>query len=285
MKIVSWDVGIKNLAYCLIESTDDKEKPYIIHEWNVINIIDEDLSCCYESCENKTIKTFCSFMGEHKYFCKEHKTYHKVILNKWNKIKEDIIGENGLCITCNKKSKWLFNNNKYCTIHKNSLVKKFDKEIDEKKYAVSKIKSVSVDDTKLALINKLDQNLHLLDVDEVCIENQPSFKNPRMKSISDTIYTWFLIRGKVDRNIKNIHFISPSNKLKITGKEVEINKEIKESTNKYKTTKQLSIKHCKEILKYNQDYIDKIDNYSKADDLCDTCLQGIYFFNNYKKYI
>ena len=35
MKILSIDVGIKNLAFCILENLDNK---YIIKEWDVINL-------------------------------------------------------------------------------------------------------------------------------------------------------------------------------------------------------------------------------------------------------
>ena len=40
MKIVSWDVGIKNLAYCIMEKKDDTNTPYKIYNWGNINIIE-----------------------------------------------------------------------------------------------------------------------------------------------------------------------------------------------------------------------------------------------------
>jgi hypothetical protein len=281
MRIVSIDVGIKNLAYCIIEKSAE-EIPYIIHEWDIINILGDE-SCSY--CDNENIKITCKFMDKKINFCKEHKNNHKKLLLDWDKIKENINEcVDNSCLVCNKKSKWLLNNNYYCTIHKNSIIKKNDKELVATKFKAKKVKSINADDLKLLLIQILDNNKQLLDVDHVCIENQPSFKNPKMKGISDTIYTWFLIRGKIDKNITGIHFISPSNKLKIPKYEEEINKEINESKNKYKTTKELSIKHCYRMLKDNQEYTKKLDDSKKIDDLCDTWLQGIYFFNNIKKY-
>ena len=42
MKILSFDVGIKNLAFCLIDTTENNK----IIDWGVINLIeDEDLKC------------------------------------------------------------------------------------------------------------------------------------------------------------------------------------------------------------------------------------------------
>lgn len=284
MKIASWDIGIKNLAYCIIENTDVSNNPYIIHKLDVINII-EDNKCSWCDCSSNIIKTTCSYLGEKKLLCKYHKSYHNVLSSKWENIKQSIseCNKNDLCCICQKNAKFTLNNVFYCTAHKTKILKKWDNDIELKKFNSAKVKNTSVIDLKLNLVNKLDNIKELLDVDEVCIENQPAFKNPRMKAIADTLYTWFVIRGMVDnKTIKKINFISPSNKLKIEDKEDEINEEIKNSTNKYKTTKKLSIQHCKEILKYNQDYIKMIETFPKQDDCCDTIMMAIYYFKNKK---
>ena len=284
MKIASWDSGIKNLAYCIIENTDVSTNPYIIHKLDIINII-EDNKCSWCDCSCNIIKTTCSYLGEKKLFCKHHKSYHNVLSSKWENIKESMseCNKNDVCSICQKNAKFTLNNVFYCTAHKTKILKKWDNDIELKKFNSAKVKNTSVIDLKLNLVNKLDNIKELLDVDEVCIENQPAFKNPRMKAISDTLYTWFVIRGMVDnKTIKKINFISPSNKLKIEDKEDEINEEIENSTNKYKTTKKLSIQHCKEILKYNQDYIKMIEAFPKQDDCCDTIMMAIYYFKNKK---
>jgi hypothetical protein len=173
--------------------------------------------------------------------------------------------------------------------YKTSSIKKWDKEIKNKTFTTSKVKSIPVEQLKLNLFLKLDAIPELLDVDDVCIENQPSFKNPRMKAIADSLFSWFLIRGKIDKNnkglksINKISFMSPSNKLKIDDHKDDIDKEISESSNKYKTTKNLSIEHCKQILNYEPKYIEHLEKYKKKDDLCDVILMSIYYFKNVKK--
>ena len=116
-------------------------------------------------------------------------------------------------------------------------------------------------------------------------------KNPKMKGIADTLYSWFLIRGIIDKKIKglkHIFYLSPSNKLKIDDK--DINKEIdalKDKSKKYKFTKQTAVLYTKKILNENKDekWINFLDKSNKKDDLCDSYLQGLYFINNTNKFI
>ena len=300
MKVVCWDVGIKNLAYCIMENTDDSNRPYTIHKWDIINMAqDEDIVCCVEDCEkNKDIKFTCSQMGQDIYYCKTHKGLYEEHYQEWvtmkeslqpiakqTTVKDDDRGENLAisCCMCESDAKWNVGEVYYCTKHKTSNLKKFEKEISLRKFSACKVKSIPVEKLKLTLFERLDAIPELLDVDDVCIENQPSFKNPRMKAIADSLYSWFLIRGKIDRirsgliPINKVVFLSPSNKLKIKGCEEEINAEIKQSSNKYKTVKNLSIKHCKEILKYEPEYIRHLESYKKQDDAADVVLFGVYY--------
>jgi hypothetical protein len=39
-----------------------------------------------------------------------------------------------------------------------------------------------------------DSKRHFLDVNEVLIENQPSLKNPTMKSVQMVLYTFFIMK-------------------------------------------------------------------------------------------
>lgn len=284
MKVVSWDVGIKNLAYCIIE----KGNPYTIHEWDVINLTNTpDIKCCYGQCikGNNDIKTFCGFMGINKYFCKDHKNYHSVWKNNYDDLKNNIneITE-GNCVKCGKRAKWSFSNMSLCTVHKNSCLKKWDKEIEQVKFTSAKIDDMTVDDLKLRLLRTLDSRPSLLQATHVCIENQPSLKNPRMKAVSDTLYAWFLIRGILDKetnnaSIEKVSFISPSNKLKIEGFSQEIQNEIIESDNKYKTTKALAVQHTRIILKDCPEYLARLESFKKKDDAADAFLHAVYFLS------
>ena len=68
--------------------------------------------------------------------------------------------------------------------------------------------------------SKLDKIKELMQVDEVLIENQPTLKNPTMKTVSAFLFNYFMLRSIVDKEktnskVKTIKFISPSNKLKV----------------------------------------------------------------------
>jgi hypothetical protein len=233
MKILSWDVGIYNLSYCILEKNETDGKINIIG-WDIVNLVD------------------------------------------------------------------------------NEKMKKNKTELFE---------NIPI---KLQEINEL------LNVDYVVIENQPSLKNPQMKSIQMILYSYFIILGKAVnfgefKNIKNIDFCSASNKLKVydgpkivfqekvkkppklkkgevapvlesittptpienivkdeEGDEivntdvVEVSK--KKPTLKYAEKKKLAIAHAQYYVDNNfTTYKDFFSSHKKKDDLSDSLLQGLYY--------
>ena len=240
MKILSWDVGIYNLSYCILEINEDKTIKIL--SWDIVNLVD-----------NENMK---------------------------------------------KNRNLLFEN------------------IPRKLYEIPE----------------------LLNVDIVVIENQPSLKNPQMKSIQMILYSYFLILGKVIGNgnnsssyIETIEFCSASNKLKVYDgpkivlsekktrknkttekvdeiikdknveikdkdikikdieikdveiKDVEIKEDKKGSALKYADKKRLAIEHAKYFLEKQEPvYLEFFNNHKKKDDLADSFLQGIYYLKNKK---
>jgi len=226
MKLLSWDVGIYNLSYCILEKKENEIK---IIDWDIINLVDSE----------------------------EYK----------------------------KNRSLIFEN----------------------------------------IPRKLHEKPQLLDVDAVVIENQPSLKNPQMKSIQMILYSYFLILGKVIGNPTNdnsgyidiIDFCSASNKLKVYDgppivleekkkrlkkidassqekkeeinkdqqniEEVKVEEEIqikdkkKGSSIKYADKKRLAIEYAKYYVQQNPDYIEFFNNHKKKDDLADSFLQGLYY--------
>ena len=302
MKILSWDVGIKHLAYCLIEYIDDTK----ILDWNNINLLEDENLKCYGFIDSENKNNICNknpkfeyINGNDKYyFCSLHKNQIEKI-SKNNIDIQNYKGDNKCEILksdkniCGKCSKYKIISEKN-TIHSCQF---HCKKYNNKNNILRKITNTNASKAPIELIKKnlitsLDKKINYFkDIDYVLIENQPSMKNPKMKSVAETLYCWFMIRGIIDKklyNLSNIFYLSPSNKLKINDK--DLNKEIdmlKDKSKKYKFTKQSAIIHTNKILNSNDEkkWVDFLDTHNKKDDLCDSYLQGLYFLNNKNKFI
>jgi hypothetical protein len=315
-KILSFDVGIKNLAYCLIEKNGDD---FSILNWGIINLAED-----FQKCEfNMKGGTQCQQVAKYNILHKEQKlifenTSSIFVCNKHKEKKIPHFIENIAIInndedddklkkkkkkekekekekeknipncnhpSCNDKSQFILSSNNnigLCNIHFTKQGKQFEKKIQAKKISLTNCNKQPMQLLSETLFQKLDEHDDFLNVDEVLIENQPSLKNPTMKTISSILYAYFVIRGKIDNIINNskinlIKFVSPSNKLKIDKKITS--KVLKNDEgvigNTYKLTKSLGVKYCISIIN-EQDKI-LLNQYKKKDDLADSFLQGFQY--------
>ena len=300
MKILSWDVGIKNLAYCLLETNDNKTS---ILDWGVINLMEDSSRECYGFIDSNNKRTKCSKGckyyyqngGITHYFCGLHKNQY-LKLNKeileLKQIKTDKCcskrkstgqqcvkqGYYKLCVGDSKKI--------VCKYHGTFLRKKHNSN------AIQKYKKPNANKAPiLPILQKMTEQLNKNNgfmgsgLDHVAIENQPSMKNPKMKSVASALHAWFLIKGICEKKtLKGLHYLSPSNKLKINDENIqeEINKLPKNK--QYAYTKSMAIVKTKQLLKNNEKWYTFLNKHSKQDDLCDCYLQGLYFISNKHKY-
>ncbi len=285
MKVLSWDVGIINLAYCMIEYVNNDWK---ILDWGIINLTNrEKMKCsncgknasCYTDVDNNIV-----------YYCKKHlpKDLNPPEFDEY--FSED--KTNKCCWAtdknqCDKNSKYKsIKNEFYCNTHSKSIFKKVKNQYEIKALKRKAVNAISSDDLKYKLVEKLESRKSFLEANIVLIENQPSMKNPKMKAISSTIYDYFLIRGIFDKditksNITRVKFMSPSNKLKLAD-EGDTKKLVKLKGNDaktYKLTKTLGIKYCKEMIEPFENWKVVFNQHTKKDDLADSFLQGMYYFN------
>lgn len=113
MRILSFDVGIKNLAYCLINKIDDNFK---IEDWGIINLDDERKKCTSITKRKKNCSktAFYSYLidGKLQYYCKKCKNnYEKpnlIVSNLTNNTK--CVYKNKNNIICNKLAKHKIDN-------------------------------------------------------------------------------------------------------------------------------------------------------------------------------
>ena len=219
MSILSFDIGIKNLAYCQL-CLNNK-----ILDWGIINISCDDI-CQHINTKGVKCDNSCTYVGDNNYLCSSH-----IKLKQYKNIKFKKIKSNNNILNIGKK-----------------------------------------------LVDELDKYPNFLKCSEVIVENQPSLKNPTMKSIQMLVYSYFLINGvKSDKsNIENLEMINARNKLKVyKGPKIEC--KYKET---YKKNKFLAIEYCKIMIKDEEHkFIDLYESSKKKDDLSDSYLQGIYYLN------
>tara|TARA_B110000495_G_C22953374_1_gene558377 strand:- start:273 stop:1052 length:780 start_codon:yes stop_codon:yes gene_type:complete len=248
---IGWDIGIKNLSYCILD-----EKCNII-DWGIINLIEEITKidkCCKITQKGDICDRKVHYINRitNNHYCKIHSK------------KELNLVEIGKCfeVDCDTNAKVIVTDNKYyCKKH--SKTKEVIKTLIKAKSASKE----SLDVLGRTMINKLDEILDLSEIKTVVIENQPVLKNPKMKSIQMILFTYFLMRNPEI----NVKLVPASSKLKFNIENEEIDK-INKLKNKYTRNKKLAIEYCKEFIKDNTERTKFFVDFKKKDDLADSYL-------------
>jgi hypothetical protein len=254
-----------------------------IIDCNNIDLSNREFTKCY--CGLKA-----SFTHNNFYYCKVHskkceklKSFEEIFSSNKDLNKCNYLVKNDCC---GRKSVYDLSGNCYCTTHSKTVYKKLESLYKIKPYKTKSVSQLDFDDTRLKLFKILEEKKTLLKADVVLIENQPSFKNPTMKSISTGLYDYFMIRGILDKqitqsNIIKVKFMSPSNKLKLIdsgeSKQIIVLKNTNEAK-AYKLTKDLSIKYTKELINHLPEWKIFFEKQKKKDDLADAFLQGCYYY-------
>ena len=71
MKIISFDIGIKNLAYCCFYLSS--ENKFEIESWDVINLCEEThYTCCEQNKKKQPCTKEAKYHKNNFYYCKQH---------------------------------------------------------------------------------------------------------------------------------------------------------------------------------------------------------------------
>ena len=277
---LGWDIGIKNLSYCVIDFNKETQD-YKIIDWNIINLTqehncEEKLCNCIIKSSQKICNKKAIYCDKNNYYCKTHSKKLDI-----NKIKE--IDYQLKCQECNKPATRFINSTK-----KYVCLKHFDKCLNEYEYDKVNTKNVAkkpIINLGYVLFEELKKYPCFLDCEYVIIENQPVLKNPTMKSIQMMLYSFFLMKGiceKEKNKIKSINFCAANNKLKVyDGPKLN---ELDKIKNKYTKNKKAAIIHCEYFLqKEDNKWLDFFKQHSKKDDLADSYLMTRYFIKKLKQ--
>lgn len=294
-RVLSWDVGIKHFPYCIIEK-DNLTGKFQIIKWDMINLVEEEMhTCCGKMKNGKECGKKASLIGKHtdgsmKSFCKTHKEEFKPLPENLETLvqKQNDTGECSFIYpkkgdACCKKAQNIVQGKLYCNAHKTHFLQVLKKDHALRSIKTKKCTSTDPQLLSSRLYNILDLIPEVLQVNEVLIENQPTFKNPVMKAVSSMLFSYFVLRGVIDKEktgscITNVRFVSPLNKLKVDdAKTKEILGAAKNDEEKYELTKNLGLEYTKILLKNENEWLTHLNNYKKKDDMCDSFLQGYYY--------
>jgi hypothetical protein len=301
MILLSFDVGIKNLAYCLlsineVENTNEKNSKHFIEivKWNIIDLSCDDVEeattknlnakkCCFKC---KKMATYCTHSNvmlseDVKMFCKKH-------------AEEAQLPMHPKLIKSNSKS----GQTPYIV----------PLSIINKKVSCNKINIVDLGKNIKCHLDVIFAE-HMDKIDAILIENQIGNLAGRMNVLQGMISQYFIMR-----NITNIEFISATNKLKLfksiinkkthtcgvsglsvvnegISKEGNLDNVLESEKKLYKMRKDAGKMVCGSLLSFYpklNEWVATYDKHKKRDDLADCFLQGYYYahlhFNEINKF-
>ena len=301
MKILSIDVGIKNLAFCLFsfEKTVTNEATTLkIISWDIINLSQPKVSAVCTFIEKDKDKgkgkanananaNACGkpakFEKDTSCYCLKHAKKQTSFLTPTASMKPAFIKKQKMAALHEMA-------NQYHLVYDTVSTKKADLVnlilsflSQHCLQEVEKVNASKVDliDIGTNIKNKFNEWFHKEGkIDYVLIENQISPIANRMKTIQGMISQYFIMS---ENQVDFIEFVSSANKLKETGTSSQSLPTATSHTTShttYKERKNNGISKCLEILQQSfPDVVPFFQSHKKKDDLADCLLQGMWYIN------
>ena len=251
MKLVSFDVGLRNLAFCILEGTN-RSNLKITH-WDLIDVMAE--SAGHDNPKCFKCKKPANWLKESVYACGTHKAKGGAkppTKTELNKTPTETLRE-----TC--RNAGIFGETK------KALVDGYYAHCKANVWTrcIRSAKQISVVDLAAPIAQCLEDRKALWkDADLVCFEQQP---DKRMLCVQAMMHMWYVCAGYKCRGVSAVHKLSNI----IT---------VQDSTKTYKGRKSTGIVHATQLVPEGwKTYMLK---HPKKDDLADCFLQGLWVLEN-----
>lgn len=251
MKLISFDVGLRNLAYCVLQGTNRSDVQIL--DWNIIDVLGEQSGLNNPRCHKCTTHATWRHVTEGTFACSRHKPKQsknqvtKSALNK--KTTPELSAEIqrlGLQCASNRKADMV--TMLYIHARQNTW-----------KRCVKSVLAGSVIDLAPAIASSLDKRAAVWkDADLVCVENQPE---RRMFAVQAMIQMYFCVKGTKCEGVSASHKLNNI----IT---------IDDRVDSYKGRKKTGIVHAQALVP--EPWCAHMMRHPKKDDLADSFLQGLW---------
>jgi hypothetical protein len=279
-KVVSFDVGIKNMAYCVFTQ---KENNLEILDWNVVDLIGApppiNKSCDVMLKNKKTCGKKAKFTSSDQCFCDKHAKENTVFLLPTRErspkyVKKLKLGELHAVVVKDNVPEISLSDKRAVLIDK-ILAYYAARCLVPLNYTTKRADDCSI----ISIGQKIKESFNAIpamdDVTHVLIENQISTLASRMSIIQGLLAQYFIMKQDGDFVLE---FISSKNKLKnFDGKTLPT----KDTTasQKYRQHKTDSILYARQLLETYTGFRSWLPvlNTPKKDDLADCFLQGMWY--------
>lgn len=249
MKLVSFDIGIRNLAFCVMEGTN-RTNVKIVH-WEVVDVMAESAGHDNPKCfKCKKAANWTNGEGT-SYACTLHRPKDKVSVTKTELVKRDldVLKLDAVRFGITYKTKKDLVDGLYKYLSANCW-----------KRCVKSTKQMSVVDLADPIASCLNSRKHMWkNVDLIAFEQQP---DKRMLCVQAMLHMWFVCQGYKCKGVSASHKLTNI----IT---------LNDSTKTYKGRKKTGILHAQELVP-TVEWQQFMMKHPKKDDLADCYLQGLW---------
>ena len=285
MKVLSFDVGLKNLAYCLFDLQKGNNNNPNILKWDVINIANlEKTNICEGFTKQLPCQAKATLKKNEKYYCLKHAKKQCFVLPT-NELKMSFLKKQPIASLKELAQKYdIVGSEEIVTLNKKKIIELFQHYTEQNCFEpcqtvvpVSRIDLVQVGRNIKIMFEEIfqqengDGKSKSEQIDYVIIENQIGPLANRMNCVQSIIAQYFIMKN-VDQKIE---MISSANKLKDSSDSEE------KKEKKYCERKKKGIEICLSQLKEQLPHWSLFfQTHKKKDDLADSFLQGMWFIKN-----